>query len=118
MKKFGIAGFILGALLLILGVMSIIKSRSLTGVIPVLIGISLILLGYFPNRVGLVIFGHACIVIGFILITIGLYLLPYAKPTFAYVFGYPLFWGLFSTGGGVCAIYHGFCKCFIKVNKE
>jgi len=114
MKKFGIVGFILGGLLLILGVMSIIKSRSLSGVIPALIGISLILLGFFPNRAGLVIFGHACIVIGFILITLGLYLLPYAKPTLSYVFGHPLFWGFFSTGGGICAIYHGFCRCVIR----
>jgi len=117
MKKFGIVGFVLGALLLTLGVISIIKSRSFTGIIPASIGLSLILLGFFPNRVGLVIFGHACIVIGFMLITLGLYLLPYAKPTFSYVFGHPLFWGMFSTGGGICAIYHGFCRCFIRISK-
>jgi hypothetical protein len=30
------------------------------------------------------------------------------------IFGRPLFWGIFSLMGGVCAIFHGFCRCVGK----
>lgn len=28
-----------------------------------------------------------------------------------YIFGMPLFWEFFAIFGGICALYHGFCKC-------
>jgi len=51
------------------------------------------------------------ILLGCFLITWGIYLLPYSQPTLAHIFFRPLFWGLFSVMGGICANYHGFCRC-------
>ncbi|MBC7217752.1 MAG: hypothetical protein H5U36_06325 [Candidatus Caldatribacterium sp.] len=63
------------------------------------------------NRRGLLLFGHACIVLGCFLITWGMYLLPVSKPTLSHILTRPLFWGFFSLMGGVCANFHGFCRC-------
>ncbi|MBN2566168.1 MAG: hypothetical protein JXB46_10705 [Candidatus Eisenbacteria bacterium] len=68
-------------------------------------------MGYRPGRVGLLVFGHTCIVVGSILVTWGIYLLPYSKPVWQHIFFRPLFWGLISIFGGICANYHGFCNC-------
>jgi len=102
---------ILGAALVILGVSSLLRGGSMFSVIPLSVGASLVYLGWRGGRVAVLIFGHTCIVLGCFMITWGLYLLPYAKPDLAHVFGQPLFWGLFSVLGGICANYHGFCKC-------
>ncbi|MBC7349294.1 MAG: hypothetical protein H5U05_04905 [Candidatus Aminicenantes bacterium] len=63
------------------------------------------------SRTATLVFGHTIIVVGCFLVTWGIYLLPYTKPTFAQVLGRPLFWGLISIFGGICANYHGFCAC-------
>jgi len=63
------------------------------------------------ERTFLLLFGHGCIVLGCFLITWGIYLLPFSQPRFVYIFTRPLFWGLFSLMGGVCANYHAFCRC-------
>ncbi|NLC11362.1 MAG: hypothetical protein GX767_03805 [Firmicutes bacterium] len=68
-------------------------------------------MGWQGGNKALIIFGHACIVIGCLLVTWGIYLLPYSEPTLAHILGRPLFWGFFSILGGVCANYHGFCRC-------
>ena len=39
------------------------------------------------------------------------YIVPVSQPTPAHILGRPLFWGLFSILGGICAIFHGFCSC-------
>ena len=57
------------------------------------------------------IFGHFCIVLGCFLFTWGMYLLPVSEPTFAGILTKPLFWGLFSIFGGICANVHSYCKC-------
>jgi hypothetical protein len=113
-KPRGIVGIILGALLLLFGLLLVIGSRQLGGVIPTLVGATLIYLGFRPGRHALAWFGHACIVAGCMLTTWGIYLLPHTVPSFSSVFTRPLFWGLFCTLGGVCANYHAFCNCMRK----
>jgi hypothetical protein len=102
---------ILGIILAVLGIVTLVIGGSAGGVIPLLIGGSLGYLGWRGGRTALLIFGHATIVIGCVLITWGIYLLPYSKPTLSQVFARPLFWGLFSLFGGICANLHGFCQC-------
>lgn len=68
-------------------------------------------MGAAKNRVALLLFGHACIVLGCLLITWGVYLLPVSRPVLSHILTRPLFWGLFSLMGGVCANFHGFCRC-------
>lgn len=102
---------ILGFLLVLIGVWSLFQGAGPMGVIPFLIGTALGFLGWKGGRTGNIIFGHLCIVLGCYLITWGLYLLPHSEPTLVHIFFRPLFWGLFSVMGGICANYHGFCRC-------
>ena len=102
---------ILGFLLILLGVWSLLRGAGPMGVIPALIGSALVFLGWRDDRIGTLIFGHVCIVLGCFLITWGIYLLPQSQPTLVHIFFRPLFWGLFSLMGGICANYHGFCRC-------
>jgi membrane-bound ClpP family serine protease len=104
----------LGAALIVLGVILLIESFTHTHMIPIFVGGALLFLALKGGRVGTLVFGHSCIVLGAYLITWGLLLLPYSKPEPAYIFGRPLFWGIFSLMGGVCAIFHGFCRCVMK----
>lgn len=104
----------LGIILLVIGIYMIIKSVSMGGIIPVIIGGALLYLAFSSGRAATLVFGHTCIVVGAYLITWGILLLPYSEPTFAHVFGRPLFWGIFSMMGGICAIFHGFCRCITK----
>ena len=57
------------------------------------------------------IFGHFCVVLGCFLFVWGMYLLPVSKPTFVDVLTKPLFWGLFSIFGGICANVHSYRRC-------
>jgi hypothetical protein len=102
--------FVLGIIFFIFGIFMLIKG-GFGGIVPLLIGASLIYLGWQGTRIATIIFGHILVVIGCALITLGIYLLPYSKPTLMHIFFRPLFWGLFSVFGGICAIYHGFCNC-------
>jgi hypothetical protein len=111
MKTNGVITFILGLLLAVFGAIAMLRSLHPATLIPLLIGLSLCYLGWKGGRTATIVFGHTAIVAGCYLITYGLYLLPYAKPDLAHIFGFPLFWGLFSLFGGICAIYHGFCNC-------
>ena len=104
----------LGILLIALGIIMFIQSSRMGGVIPFLVGCALVYLGFKPGRVATLIFGHTCVVVGAYLITWGIILLPYTEPKMAHIFGRPLFWGIFSLMGGVCAIFHGFCRCVTK----
>ncbi len=115
-------GLIVGVFLMILGMFTLITTKNTGGVIPLLIGESLCYLGWRGGRTALIIFGHTCIVVGCFLITWGIYLLPYSKPTLSHILTRPLFWGVLSVMGGICANYHGFCQCIrkeeIKRNRE
>jgi len=111
MKPKRIITLSLGILLVVLGIWSIIKVPNPGSVIPILVGIGLSFLSWRQSRIGLIVFGHTCIVLGCFLITWGIYLVPYSKPIMSHIFGRPLFWGFFSLFGGICANYHGFCKC-------
>jgi len=103
--------FVLGILLFLFGVFLVAAAADVGGVVPLVIGGTLVWLGWRGGRVATLIFGHATVAAGCFLITWGLYLLPTAKPDLAHIFGRPLFWGMIAVGGGVCAIYHGFCRC-------
>ncbi|KPL17970.1 MAG: hypothetical protein AMJ92_10255 [candidate division Zixibacteria bacterium SM23_81] len=111
MKKNGAIGFILSILLVILGILLLAFGNGPVGIIPLLLGCGLVFLNVRRGRRGFLIFGHMCIVLGCFLIAWGIYLLPYAQPTLAHIFLRPLFWGLFSVMGGLCANYYGFCQC-------
>jgi len=104
----------LGVVLIAIGVYMFIASLQMGAVIPVLIGGLLLYLAINCGRVATLVFGHTCIVIGAYLIAWGILLLPHSQPTFAHVFARPLFWGIFSLMGGICAIFHGFCRCVTK----
>ena len=104
----------LGIILIVLGIFGIISSLSIAGFVPLLIGGSLVYLAINRGRIATLVFGHTCIVVGAYLITWGVLLLPYSEPKMAHIFGRPLFWGIFSLMGGVCAIFHGFCRCVTK----
>jgi hypothetical protein len=86
--------------------------------VPLTIGCCLVYLGWRPSRVATIVFGHVTIVVGCFMVTWGIYLLPYSKPTVAHIFGRPLFWGMFAIFGGICAIYHGFCRCVMKSDAQ
>ena len=104
----------LGIALCALGIWAFVSSRSLGAVIPLIIGASLVFLAFNRTRIGTLVFGHVCIVAGAYLITWGVILLPHTPANLVGIFGRPLFWGIFSVGGGVCAIFHGFCRCVTK----
>lgn len=110
MKKFSL-GLVLGVLLAAFGAWGVFASHNPAKFIPLVIGLSLVITNFWPHRRAVVLMGHIIVACGCFLITYGLYLLPYAKPDLAHIFGRPLFWGLFCTFGGLCAIYHGFCRC-------
>jgi len=59
----------------------------------------------------LALFGHFCIILGCYLVALGIYLMPESEPTFVEILTKPLFWGLFSIFGGVCANVHAYCRC-------
>jgi hypothetical protein len=114
MKPDSLITLILGIILTVFGLVLLITHPGAVGTVPLLIGGSLVYLGWWGGRTALLVFGHICVVVGCALITWGTYLLPYSQPTFAHILGRPLFWGLFSLFGGICAIYHGFCRCIRK----
>ncbi len=120
MKSRGIVGLILGVGLAAFGIYHLVIGVYLWGVIKLIIGGGLIMLKFTNSRYGNIIFGHMIVVVGCILITAGIYYVPIISDkirenngqiSLVYIFGMPLFWGLFATLGGICAIYHGFCKC-------
>ncbi len=110
MKKRAYGSIGLGAFLLLLGAL-LLFTHPTAAAIPALIGLALIYLGWANSRRAMIIFGHSMIVVGAYLITWGLYILPAFTPGFLNIVLGPLFWGIISIMGGICANYHGFCKC-------
>ncbi len=74
--------------------------ESLGANIPLLIGASLVYLGWTGSRAALLVFGHATIVAGCLLVTWGIYLLASSQPSLIHILGRPLFWRFISTLGG------------------
>lgn len=122
MKSSGIVGLILGLGLLAFGIYHLIIGMYLWAIIKILIGSGLIISKFVNNRYGTIIFGHMTVIAGMMLLTAGIYYVPLiakqiektGELKIIYIFAMPLFWGFFATLGGVCAIYHGFCKCVRK----
>jgi len=114
MKPKSMVTFILGAVLMLMGLWVVVAYKSFGGIVPLLIGGSLVYLSWGRSRTATIAFGHAIIVVGCFLVTWGIYLLPFSQPTLAHVLGRPLFWGFISIFGGICANYHGFCACVRK----
>jgi hypothetical protein len=112
MKPARLLTAILGLVLIAAGLILFHYNRHFVCLVPCVVGASLVFLSYKHNRTGLIVFGHVLVVVGCFLITFGIYLLPYSQPTLAHIFGRPLFWGLFCVFGGICTLYHGFCRCF------
>ena len=104
-------GAILGLILLAFGIYIFTGRGGIGGVVPALIGAALLFLGYRPGRIATLVFGHTCIIAGSFMVTWGIYLLPHSQPVWQHIIFRPLFWGLISIFGGICANYHGFCKC-------
>ena len=119
MKIKNLIGLFLGIGLFAFGVYHLVIGLYLWAIIKIIIGIGLMSLKFVKNRYGTIIFGHLIVVVGCILITVGILYLPLLFDQIretgviklSYIFGMPLFWGLFATLGGICTIYHGFCKC-------
>ena len=120
MKSGGIISFILGIGLLAFGIYHLVLGIYLWAIIKILIGGGLVFLKFSSSRYGLIVFGHMAIVAGCMLITAGIYYVPGiyegikasgGQIPIRYIFGMPLFWGFFCLFGGICANYHGFCKC-------
>lgn len=105
-----------GVALVILGVFLLIKGEVAGCVAPLALGTALALMCWFRTRVTILIFGHTCIIVGCYLVTCGVYLAPQCKPVFRDIVAMPLFWGLFSIFGGICANFHGFCRCIQRVD--
>ena len=122
MKSNGIVGLILGLGLLAFGIYHLIIGMYLWAIIKILIGAGLIISKFVKSRYGTIIFGHITVVAGMMLLTAGIYYVPLiakqiektGELKIVYIFAMPLFWGFFATLGGICAIYHGFCKCVRK----
>ncbi|MDO9576709.1 MAG: hypothetical protein Q7J16_02365 [Candidatus Cloacimonadales bacterium] len=120
MKTGKIITLVLGIGLLIFAIYHFVIGIYLWAVVKLIIGAGLIVITFMKNRYGQIIFGHLAIVAGCMLVTAGIYYVPMvaesvkannSQISIAYIFAMPLFWGFFSIFGGICAIYHGFCKC-------
>jgi hypothetical protein len=110
----------LGIGLLIYSAIHFIQGVAMWAVVKLIIGAGLIVIPFMKNRYGQIIFGHAAIVAGCMQATAGIIYVPMIAKNLeansghishGQIFGMPLFWGLISIFGGICAIYHGFCKC-------
>ena len=104
----------LGIVLIGLGIYLLINKIHIGAAIPILIGGSLVYNAFRGGRVATLIFGHVCIVVGAYMITWGMLLPPVSDITVAHIIFRPLFWGIFSIMGGICANFHGFCRCVTK----
>ena len=102
---------VLGLVLLLTGLVLVATNKQLLCVVPCAVGASLLYIGYRPGRTSVIVFGHVCVMAGCFLTAWGVYLAPHCEPKLSHVLGRPLFWGLFSIFGGICGIYHGFCRC-------
>jgi len=59
----------------------------------------------------LAIFGHVCLILGCYLVAWGISLLLVSSPEPSDILTKPLFWGLISILGGICANMYSSCRC-------
>jgi hypothetical protein len=109
--------FIRGLFLLLMGLIGLVLFGKTAGLVPLIFGGSFVYLGWRESRTALLVFAHTSVVIGAAMITWGIYLLPYSEPTLLHIVARPLFWGFVALLGGICSIYHGFCRC-IRVQSQ
>ncbi len=120
MKIGKIITLILGIGLLVYSTIHFVQGMIMWAVVKLIIGAGLITITFMKSRFGQIIFGHLAIVAGCMLVTAGIYYVPMIAESvkannwqisLIHIFAMSLFWGFFSIFGGICAIYHGFCKC-------
>lgn len=112
---------VLGIILAVLGILGIAGGGGGAGpFFPLIFGVFLVFMGLRWERRRLIIFGHVCIATGCYLVAWGVYLAQIvgSAPTWLQVITQPLFWGLFSIFGGICATFHGFCSCMQHRSSE
>jgi hypothetical protein len=101
----------LGVVLIAVAILMFVKGAGTGAFIPLLVGGSLIYLAINKGRIATLVFGHTCILVGAYLVAWGIQLPAISNQTALHIVGRPLFWGIFSIMGGICAIFHGFCRC-------
>jgi hypothetical protein len=123
MKIGSIITLVLGIGLLVFSIIHFIQGIIVWAILKLIIAAGLMVTTFVKNRYGMIIFGHLAIIAGCMLVTAGIYYVPMVAEsmkqnggaiTFAHIFAMPLFWGFFSILGGICANYHGFCRCVRK----
>ncbi len=120
MRAVSVVSVVLGLGVFVLGILGLLSGGGAGSGIPVLIGASLAYLGFRGGRRGTVVFGHGCIVAGCYLTAWGVHVAQVvgSAPTWLQIVTQPLFWGLFSIFGGICANFHAFCSCVRKMSGE
>ncbi|MFP4458740.1 MAG: hypothetical protein ACLFSQ_04020 [Candidatus Zixiibacteriota bacterium] len=120
MKKSSIISLIIAIGLLAFAIYHHAIGMHMWAIVKDIIAVGLLFIVFKPGRIGQIVFGHIAIVAGAMLITGGILIAPFfteairqnnGNITPLQIFANPLFWGFISTGGGVCSIYHGFCRC-------
>lgn len=125
-----IALYIVGALFLVSGIVTLIKKEILAGVINLVIGIVIILLGS-------VLVGIAVLIIGILLLVVGIVgivklivdkrkeILSYVAPIVMLLIGVLLVWGNFNTyldiiikAAGVCLIIYAVYKLLLTIFQD
>lgn len=125
-----IALYIIGALFVVSGIITLIKREFLAGIINLFIGIVIILLGS-------VLFNFAVLIIGILLLVVGIVgivkliidkrkeILNYVAPIVMILVGVLLVWGNFKQfldiiimAAGICLIIYGVYKLFITLFQD
>jgi len=114
MKPKSMVTFILGAFLMLMVLWVLVAYKSFGGIVPLLIGWSLVNLSWSQSRIATLVFGHTIIVVGLFQVTQGIYLLSYSKPTLVQELWLSFLWSLISFLGGLWDNYPGFCVCVRK----
>jgi len=116
--------FFIGVAVLVLGTIQFVLSYDPIRIISIAIGLFFMVfgsvVGWTRSKRFTLLLGHAAIVIGCLVTAWAIYQLPFLKtaPSLLEVFDLPLFWGLFTTGGGYCMITHASCACCIRQHEE
>lgn len=64
MKPRSLITFILGTLLLIIGITTLVSVKIVGGIIPTMVGGALMYLGWRGGRNAILVFGHTCVLLG------------------------------------------------------
>ncbi len=116
--------FFIGVAVFLLSVVQLILTGNPARIIGIAIGLFFAVfgwkIGWTRHRNFTAILGHFAFVAGCLVTAYSLYQLPFlpAPPTILQTLDLPLFWGLFTVGGGFCMITHGYCGCAIKMHER